>query len=216
MQQASLQTSTLDTNELLEEYDRYILSQARQYVYRRRNTLSSDTLDMEIDDLAQQTRIKIWQGQQKTTIVNPKAYIRSVVHHESVTMIRQLKPTTALPEDEEGELYGCKSLFQSTETQDPSYELEQQEMEQFYRQEAVYAISTLPTCQRQAMLCALKDKVDDLLAWETMCKVHNMDIDEAEWPESGPALQRMKSSMSAARKKLRPALDAILSIEILA
>ncbi len=216
MQQSSLstsfsQTSDLDTNELLEEYDLYICSQARNHVNRKRSMLHPDTLNMEIDDLAQQTRIKIWQGQQKTTISNPKAYIRRVVHNESITMIRQSKPTTSLPTDEEGELYSCEVLFQSTATQDPLREIEQQETEQFYTQEAVHAISTLPTRQRQAMLCALKDKVDDLLAWVTMCKIYNMDMDVVEWPEEGQALQSMRSSVSAARKKLRPMLDSVVS-----
>ena len=208
---ASSQTSKLDTNEWLEEHDLYIRSQARAQVNRKRNMLHPDAREMEIDDLAQQTRIKIWLGQQKTTISNPKAYIRRVVHNESVTMIRQYKPTTSLPVDEEGELYACESLFHSTATQDPSGVIEQEEAEQFYRRETVHAISTLPTRQRQAMLCALKERVDDLLAWHNMCKDYNINMDVIEWPKNGKALQSMRSSLSAARNKLRPMLEAILA-----
>ena len=215
MQQTSLPGSFLqecssNTNEWLEEYDLYIRSQARKYVNRKRNMLHVDMLDMEIDDLAQQIRIRVWLVQQKTTIDNPKAYISRVAHNESVTMIRQLKPVTSLPIDEEGELYQCESLFLSAMTEDPLSEIEQQEAEQYYRQEAAHAISDLPTRQRQAILCSLKDKVDDLLSWVNTCKDYNMDMDVIEWPEEGQALQSMRSSMSAARKKLRPALEAVI------
>ncbi len=215
MQQTSLPGSFLqecspNTNEWLEEYDLYIRSQARKYVNRKRNMLHVDMLDMEIDDLAQQIRIRVWLVQQKTTIDNPKAYISRVAHNESVTMIRQLKPVTSLPIDEEGELYQCESLFLSAMTEDPLSEIEQQEAEQYYRQEAAHAISDLPTRQRQAILCSLKDKVDDLLVWVNTCKDYNMDMDVIEWPEEGQALQSMRSSMSAARKKLRPTLEAVI------
>lgn len=215
MQQTSLPGSFLqecspNTNEWLEEYDLYIRSQARKYVNRKRNMLHVDMLDMEIDDLAQQIRIRVWLVQQKTTIDNPKAYISRVAHNESVTIIRQLKPVTSLPIDEEGELYQCESLFLSAMTEDPLSEIEQQEAEQYYRQEAAHAISDLPTRQRQAILCSLKDKVDDLLVWVNTCKDYNMDMDVIEWPEEGQALQSMRSSMSAARKKLRPTLEAVI------
>lgn len=70
----------LDTIErILEDYNSYILTLARQAVIR--SATRAEVLDMEIDEIAQMTRVKLWQTLQKTRVDNLKAYIRRILRH---------------------------------------------------------------------------------------------------------------------------------------
>lgn len=201
----------LDTEEFLEQYDTFILSQARKNVFDTRKLFHPDVLDMEIDDLAQKTRIKLWQARQKQQIEKPKAYISRIAHNESVSMIRQHKPVSSLPLDEDGELY--QGNFIGTfgrEIPDPLYELEQKESDLLSLDTTIDAISTLPQCQQHAMICSLKEKVDDLLTFLDICREHNIDAETIHRPGSSDEVQAQRSSMTVARKKLRPRLRPCL------
>ncbi len=191
-------------DEFLEEHDPCICAQARKYGYDKRRTVHPDVLDLEIDDLIQQTRIKVWLAwrKQHVPIENPRAYIGRVAHNESITMLRQSRQTASLLEEED-ELYQCKMVSGAKLSLDPLYEIEQKETIAHYIDETANAVSALPDGQRQAMLCSLKDRVDDLPALIETFKVYSLDIEAAQWPTEHDKRQSLQSSLSVARKKVR-------------
>ena len=116
-----------EINEILRENEDYILVLARKKVPR--HIAPREVLDLEIQELAQRSRIKLWCSLKKRKITHIKAYIRSIIHSESIDMMRCCKFELSLPLDEEGELYQGKVLVAPSEgMQDPLYELVQQEM----------------------------------------------------------------------------------------
>src|SRR5256885_16695694 len=92
-----------EINMILRRNDDYILTLAREKVPR--HIASPEVLDLEIHELAQRSRIKLWRALQKRHITHLKAYIRRIVHSESMDMVRSYKPDLPLPVDEDGELY---------------------------------------------------------------------------------------------------------------
>lgn len=88
---------------ILRQNDEYILAMARKKVPR--HIASPEVLDLEIQELAQKSRIKLWKALQQRHITHIEAYIRCIVHSASIDMIRNSKSDLPLPLDEEGELY---------------------------------------------------------------------------------------------------------------
>ena len=201
-------------DEFLEEHDPYICAQARRYGYDRRGAVHPDVLDLEIDDLIQQTRIKVWLAwrKQHTHIENPRAYIGRVAHNEFITMLRQSKQMASLLEEEEDELYQYKMVIGAKLPLDPLHEIEQKETIAHYIGETASAVSALPDGQRQAMLCSLKDRVDDLPTLIELFKAYSLDIEAAQWPTEHNKRQSMKSSLSVARKKIRAKIQGAIKL----
>jgi DNA-directed RNA polymerase specialized sigma24 family protein len=107
-----------------------------------------------VGELAQKTCIKLWQTTQKQRIVNPKPYIRCIVHTESIDMVRSYTHVLPLPTDEESELYQSNLLIASSEgVEDPACELEQKEVAADLIEEVADALLALPPRQNFAMTC---------------------------------------------------------------
>lgn len=190
------------TEELLEQHDPYIVALARKQVPR--NITSPETLADDIDELAQNTRIRLWMSLQKGSIANPRAYIRSIVYTEAVNMVRRHKPAFQLPLDDYGELYQGRLLLSPGEgMQDPSVELEEEEMTTEFIQTTVDAVLKLPPRQQQAMICSLKDQLDNILTLVESFRDKQVDIESMHWPEEKDEAQRLYASLSIAWKKLR-------------
>ncbi len=138
-----------EIDEILRQNDGYILALAREKVPR--HIASPEVLDLEIHELAQRSRIKLWRALQKRHITHLKAYIRRIVHSESMDMVRSYKPDLPLSVDEDGELYQGDVLMVSGEgMQDPLYELEQKEMAAEY---ITQAVDVLLFAQRSSRRC---------------------------------------------------------------
>src|SRR5947209_980513 len=91
-----------DIERVLVDFDGYIRSLAQRKVPRA--VVLRGMLDMEIDEIVQNTRIKLWQALQGREISNLEAYVRCIVHTECVNMVRGYRHTFPLPINEEGEL----------------------------------------------------------------------------------------------------------------
>ena len=197
--------SEYDVNEIdaiLRQNDGYILALAREKVPR--HIASPEVLDLEIHELAQRSRIKLWRTLQKRHITHINAYIRCIVHSESMDMVRSYKPDLPLPVDEDGELYqGDVIVAPSEGMQDPLYELEQKEMAAEYITQAVDVLRSFPPCQRRAMICSLKDQIDDVLTLTKAFKKFGINIEDISWPSKKKEMQNLGASLSIARKKLR-------------
>ena len=191
-----------EINEILGQNDRYILALAREKVPR--HIVSPEVLDLEIHELAQRSRIKLWRMLQTRHITHIKAYIRCIVHCESVDMIRRYKPNLPLPIDEDGELYqGNVLVAPSDGMQDPLYELEKKETATEMIEHTADALRSLPPCQKQVMICSLRDQLDDILTFTTALKQFEINIDTVRWPSKKKEVGKLKASLSTARKKLR-------------
>ena len=189
-----------EIDEILRQNDGYILTLARKKVPR--HIASPEVLDLEINELAQRSRIKLWRALQKRHITHLKAYIRRIVHSESMDMLRSYKPDLPLPVDENGELYQGDVLMVPGEgMQDPLYELEQKEMAAEYITQAVDVLRSFPPCQRQVMICSLKDQVDDVSTLMKAFKKFGINI--VSWPSQKKERIRLKASLSAAHKRVR-------------
>src|SRR2546421_5529519 len=118
--------SDLDIEKVLEDLDGYVRSLAGRKFPR--SVVREEMLDMEVDEIVQNTRIKLWQALQRKEIINLEAYVRCIVYTECVNMVRGYKYLFSLPLNEEGELYQGKVLMMASQgMQDPAYELEYRE-----------------------------------------------------------------------------------------
>ena len=88
--------------EILEHVNKYIFSLAWRKIPRY--MIHPEELDLEVDELAQQTRIKLWQALQKAHIASPMAYTGVIVFTESANMQRRYRPKHPLPNEDDGSL----------------------------------------------------------------------------------------------------------------
>ena len=191
-----------DVDDILEYYDDFIRMLARQNIPH--TITSADVIDLDIDELAQITRFKLWLALQKQDIRHMKAYIRRIVYNEAINMVRQYKPVEPLITSDEGELYQAHVMIASGQAiQDPAEEIEQEEMLSSYSSKLTEAIPKLPPQQQRAMICALKDQIADILPLVDLFPPHGIDIESMHWPETEGELQSVRTSLSIARKKLR-------------
>lgn len=181
--------------EVLEGLNKYIFKLAWRKIPRY--TTRSEELDLEIDELVQRTRIKLWQALQKGHVINPTAYARSIVFTESVNMQRRYKPEQSLSNEEADNLYCDQGV------QDPSENVEHAEELTACIEKVLRAILALPPCQKQAMICSLKDNHEDALPLLIALTDQGIDIESIHWPEGKAETQRLRASLAVSRKKLR-------------
>jgi hypothetical protein len=67
-------------------------------------------------------------------------------------------------------------------------------------------VSTLPPLQKEAMICHLKEKIDNVLLLVEVFSKHGLYIQNMDWPTEKRKLQSRKSSVSPARQKVVEAL----------
>src|SRR6266436_9495914 len=157
---SSAYDSDCDVDELLERNDAYIVALARKKVPR--NMIHPEMLSDEIDELAQKIRIKLWQASQKKKITSPRSYISCIAHSESVDMVRQRKFALPLPVYEDGEIYqGNLMILPGEGVQDPAEKLEHEEVIIEWIARVVEGVLALPPRQLHAMICSLKNQIDD-------------------------------------------------------
>jgi DNA-directed RNA polymerase specialized sigma24 family protein len=192
----------LDIEKVLEDFDGYVRSLAGRKFPR--SVVRGEMLDMEVDEIVQNTRIKLWQALQRREIINIEAYVRCIVHTECVNMVRGRKPLFPLPINEEGELYQGKVLVEPGQgMQDPAYEFEYQEAFADWMMEVVDEVLALPQQQRHAMLSILIDWSSDVLPLAKVLIERGVDIEALYWPREKEELHKLKVSRSIARGKLR-------------
>lgn len=159
----------------------------------------------EVEELAQTVRVKLWRALQKTSIANPKPYINHMMLFAVIDMVRKHHPVLSLTFDEDGELYQDGVLDLPDESiQDMACEIEQEEAFKESVQATCEALLALPPRQQYAMICSLKDHIDDVLPLMEMLRQHEINIDETHWPEEKSEMQKLRASLSVARKKLNP------------
>ncbi len=194
---------------LLEQMDGYLHSLAWHVVPRQ--ALAVETVDLDVEEIVQNTRIKLWQAlKREQQIVNIRAYARTIVRNESINMARARKRLEPLQTDEQGELNGEYHPFfdnvDDESVQDPACVLEQAELLAEVTARAARAILQLPPRQRLAVTCALHERIDDVRPLSTLLQAHHIDVAATSWPEDRVEEHRLKSLLSISRGKLRRTL----------
>ena len=134
----------------------------------------------------------------------PRAYILSIVHSLIIDRLRRNKPIVGLPLDEYGEITQGRIWASSDEdTMDPACEFERKVRYQRCVTQVVRDIASLPVCQRNAMICLLKDEVEDIQPLADEFRKYGIDIAVLHWPNEKKQLISCKASLSIARKKMR-------------
>lgn len=188
-------------NRFLEQYDDDIRSAAKIVVPR--DLFPEEVLDMEVDEVAQNMRFKIWQALRNNTVIeNPRAYIRKVAFTSAIDTRRSHKHTTPLPLDEYGEL--CQSRFlESASEADPASIYQTNEMVEEYMAWLTHALPILPQQQRLAMIFHVAELLDDVHPFLRALQACGFDTEAINWPEEKQAAIRLKASVSPGREKLR-------------
>jgi DNA-directed RNA polymerase specialized sigma24 family protein len=201
----ALEEKQVNIEALLEQYDPYITRQVYDCMHQHPHVVPSDVFDLETDELVQRVRIKFWHTLREKHIDYPKTYIKRIVHSEFIDMVRRLKPqhALALPVDEEGELYqGNMLIAPGVGMNDPASEYEEQIAVTSRIKEVVDAVLQLPERQQRAIICTLRDRVDDIDALAQEFKERKTDLDAWQWPQAHSEKLLLRASLAYARNKI--------------
>jgi DNA-directed RNA polymerase specialized sigma24 family protein len=198
-------------NDFLVEHDCYIRTVARKLFPSE--LFPEDMFELEVNELAQTIRIKLWKAHQKRTINNPRAYIRKIASTAVVDIVRHRKPTVSLSTDMNGELnLGYFQLAQNVRfLQDPVYEVELGEIDPSLLTKLVEAMLYLPPRQKLAALCAIKEHQNEVPALINALKKMGLNIDVTNCPNEGHEIHLLKASLYVARKKLQGLLKELMA-----
>ncbi|HJT58934.1 MAG TPA: sigma-70 family RNA polymerase sigma factor [Ktedonobacteraceae bacterium] len=189
-----------DIEHVLEEVDGYIQALARKELPNSNGSFTH--VDFDVDDLAQNSRIKLWQALQKKPIENPKAYLRIIVRNEAVNLARQCKDRIPLQTDRDGELSANFMLETFCEELDaPEYIVEQKEAVTHLLSDVASAMKKLHARQKHVTFCTVRDRVDDLDQFLDICEAHGLDTG-LEWPDQEDARHLLQASYGAARRNM--------------
>ncbi len=185
--------NTVRTNEkntnieaVLSQYDPYLIKQVHDRMHSHSDVIRPELLALETDELVQRARIKFWHALQDKHIEYPKTYLKHIVNSEFIDLVRRIKPhyTLDLPVDEEGELYqGHMLITPSLGMADPAIEYEEKVKVSERMQEVVDAVLALPARQQHALICDMRDRVDDLEALTNAFKNRKTTIEKWQWPQ---------------------------------
>jgi RNA polymerase sigma factor (sigma-70 family) len=181
-----------NSEDILMRYDGYIRTLVMRYVSQISLPAGLEKVVI-VDELVQETRIRFFHALEQTRIEHPQAYISHIVRSVCIDLVRRnRKPIFTL--DQTAEV---------VEVSHPSPANAEQQEERDIIDQAVAAILTLPQKQKQAMLCSLKEQLDDTSLIAEALLRYNINIRNINWPEEVQEKQRLRSSLVVARKKLR-------------
>jgi DNA-directed RNA polymerase specialized sigma24 family protein len=200
--QRSLANCRQSSNEILEDLDRDIDKLASRIVPR--NVVPSKVLNYEVDELAQNTRIKLWLALQRNQIINPRAYAKCITYTESVDVVRRYRKISLALVDDYIDLDQRGIIPASGQgMQDPAVEYEQKETAVAFAEAIVKGVLSLPPRQQYAMLCILKNSVADIQPLMDALLKYGLDLEAVHWPQDRNELNKLRASCSIARGKLR-------------
>jgi DNA-directed RNA polymerase specialized sigma24 family protein len=190
---------------VLSQYDPYLIKQVHDCMRLHPDVIRPELLDLETDELVQRVRIKFWHALEDKHIEYPKTYLKRIVNSEFIDLVRRIKPhyTLDLPVDEEGELYqGHMLITPSLGMADPAVEHEEQVKASECMQEVVDAVLALPARQQHALICDMRDRVDDLEALTKAFKERKTNIETWQWPQQKHEKLLLRASLAYARLKV--------------
>jgi hypothetical protein len=186
--------------EILVRFESYIVMLVQKKACSSSNIARPEVLDLEIDEIIQQVRIKFWKALLTKEIEHHRAYIRIIISNEFNDLGRRRKAPLPLPTDEDGELYLDNVLLsESKELADPAVEFEKEEAVNDLLKLTAHVVTDLPPRMQLAMINHLKDQVDHLIWLTEAFEKHKVDINASRWPDDPTDTKRLKASISPAR-----------------
>ena len=196
------------SEEILKRYDWYIVVQAKRIVRLYPALAHQAVMDLEIDELIQRVRIKLWRTLEKRTILYPHNYIKRMIRNQLIDMQRQMKPTVPLPIDEEEEWQFSEAIgITLAHTSDPAEEVEQRIESSSLLEKTVPLVLRLPPRQRLAMMCSLKERVDDLVELVNSFQAYQTDIERVSWPAEHHNRRVLQASLVVARRAIAKQME---------
>ena len=197
--------------DILVQHDQYIVALVEKMARGSSNVGRPEVLDLEIDELKEQVRVKFWNALQSRHIEHPRAYIRMIVLNEFRDLARKRKPALPLQVDEDGELYmGGMIAVESEGTANPEETFIAGEN---FREMLEFLLSLLremPPRQRRVLACRLYDALGECLDVLEAFRRFSIDSDTYLWPEDEADKKLLQASHSAARQNLRTKIDHML------
>jgi RNA polymerase sigma factor (sigma-70 family) len=199
----------LTFDELVARHEAYIRLQAQKYVFRIFGFVEGWKQD--VDDVVQQTLFQLWLAYRRISIENFRAYARQIVRNETINLMRRYKRDIVqrLQKGDDGEIYLSNQIYLHSldESSDPQSIVERQERQRELMVKVGDAVVDLPDCQREAMVCKLWEEIDEgLQIIEEALRKHGLETNKS-WPEGKKEKQRLQSSLSPARRKLKRLLE---------
>jgi DNA-directed RNA polymerase specialized sigma24 family protein len=197
--------------DLLVQYDPYIVALVSQQAYGSSNAARLEAGAMDLDDITQRIRIKFWTAVRTRRITHYKAYLRTIVLNEFHDIPRRRASPLPLRTDEDGELYmGDVVTVGSEEADNPEDEYIEGENFRELLETVLPFISEMSPQQRRVLFCriyeALGERLNDIESFRRCaigCEVYT-------WPEDEQEKRLLQASLSAARKNLLKKIDAML------
>jgi RNA polymerase sigma factor (sigma-70 family) len=204
---ATTDDSSRDFIALLEQIDPYIVMQGEAFGRTHSYFAHPAILDLEIKEVIQRVRIKLWEKlQEQHTITHYKTYIKSMVRNAFIDEMRKKKHFLPLLTDEYGEIEG--TTIYNEYTLDPASAFEQRADADELINTVVEAIAHLPEKQQFAMICRLRERVDDLIQLDSTLQAHEINAKTIVWPSKLVEKQLLKASLPPARKKIMQHLQS--------
>jgi hypothetical protein len=194
-----------ETNEaILEDVDGFITMQAKKIMGWHLIAGHEELDALEVDELIQRVRIKLWKMLEKGPILRPYSYARRIVYSEFIDMKRQQKQLSPLPDEEKEGAYPLKSHMA-----DPADEVIQRMEVSSLLQRLAQMLIDLPPRQQTAMICHLYNQVDDLGQLRSVLTKYGLERKIVEWPQEKAARRTLLASLPVARQKLAHAKNAL-------
>lgn len=206
-------TNDAGVQETLVLLDPYIVALVYSMADRLTGLVNQALLGLELDDVAQETRIKFWQALCEKQIVYPKAYLRRIVLNTFNDWLRKHR-YFSLSFDEYSELATGEVLFAPKESAaDPLEVLEQQESYTELLEWTVQSIASMDRARRQqhVAICSMKERVEDLLEFTEALQRHSIDAAAFQWPADEGGEKLLKASLAPARRAMAKSLDVQLA-----
>ena len=206
---ATTNDTTSDLTALLEQLDPYIVMQGEAFGRTHPHFAHPSILDLEITEVIQRVRIKLWEKlQEQHPITYYKTYIKTMIHHAFIDEMRKRKRFLPLLLDEYGEIEGTLVAMYSDYTLDPASAFEQYVEADELINTVVEAIAHLPERQKFAIICQLRERVDDLIQLDSTLQAHEVNMNTIVWPSKLAEKQLLKASIPPARKKIMQYLQS--------
>ena len=199
-------------DEILVRLDPYIVALVENMARRSSSIARPEVLDLEIDEIVQKVRIKLWKALTEKLIAYPRAYIRAIVSNEFNDIPRKRKAPLPLPTDEDGEIHlGTTLLAEKEGMSDPAYAFELEEGLNEWMALAAQVISHLIPRQKHAMICLLKERIDNRIQLIEAFERHEVNIDDFAWPDNEADEIRLKASIYAARRNIAQRIGILVA-----
>jgi DNA-directed RNA polymerase specialized sigma24 family protein len=197
-------------DETLERYEPYIRTQVKQ------KALSYPKMaEQNLDDIAQNVRIRFWQRLCVEKIEHPKAYLQRMIDHAFIDFARSQKRggqaiLLSVPSSSEQKEEAIPDICDMT-MPDPETDVVQREAACTRAIQSARAIEHLPPRQKLAMECSLCERLDDPAQFGPLFRACHVNVENAQWPAAEQDKRRLKASLSAARRTIAHTMDFDLS-----